>query len=348
MKNLDFNLMKSLLLDHFRKNLEKFAATIENKEVYAVILDCHATYGTVNMKWNTVNSFKNRADKYYSSYTPDQLLGARGVEYNVGDFYYEDSKQPEEINNFENLYENVLSEYFDSEDEESYNELIQKFINTLVEIVYELAPTFSQLNKTDNFIAYIVEHDSDDLEYIKKTVTIEDYYKAFPKMKEYDQYLSTIYSLPKEDQVTHWCNLLYELLIEKDTDGTRSLKQMYRNKYDVEEEIIKLGLIASSNVVTLFEVFSGYVPSVDGLIIQSEIHTRWMFLNILIDIKNADEETINRLKQILIRKYEIDNEIQECINIARTLHALDSSRFPEEVHDKSRVRLLNFEEYKNK
>ncbi|SFS40898.1 hypothetical protein [Paenibacillus sp. 453mf] len=123
---------------------------------------------------------------------------------------------------------------------------------------------------------------------------------------------------------------------------------MNRNKHDVVDEIKKLGVIAASKVVTLFEVFSGYIPSVDGIFIRSESHTRWMFLKIIIDIKNADMETINRLKKILIRKYEIDNEIQECINIARTLHALDSSRFPKEVHDENRLRLLNFEEYKNK
>lgn len=348
MKNPDFSLWKSTLLNHFRNNLEKFATTTENKEVYAVILDCQAAYGSVNMKWNTVDSFKIYAEKHCSSYPPDQLLGSRGVEYNVGDFSYEDSKQPEEINKFEQWYETILSEYFDQEDEESWNELTQKFIHTLVEIIDELAPTFSKLNTTGDFIAFIVEHDSDYYEYIKKTVTIEDYYKAFPEVKEYDQYLNHIYSLTKEEQVTHWCNLLYEFVTEADTDGTRAFKQMNRNEYDAEDEIKKLGLIASSKVVTLFEVFSGYIPSVDGVIIQSESYTRWMFLSILIDIKHADEETINRLKQILIRKYEIDNEVQECINIARTLHALDSSRFPEEVHDENRLRLLNFEEYKNK
>lgn len=347
MKKIDFNLLKSLLLNHFRNNLEKFAITTENKEVYAVILDCHATYGSVNMKWNTVNSFKKYTDKHYSSYTPDRLLSFRGVEYNVGDFSYEDSKQSEEINEFEQLYEALLSEYFDSEDEDSSNELSQKFINTLVEIIYELAPTFSQLNKTDDFIAFIVEHDSDYYEYIKKTVTIEDYYKAFPEIKEYDQYLNTIYSIPKEEQVTHWCNLLYEFLIESDTDVTRSFKQMYRYEFDVEGEIIKLGSTAAGNVVTLFEIFSGYIPAVDGSVIQYTESTRWTFLSILMNIKSADEATINRLKEILIRKYELDNEMQECINIARTLHALDPLRFPEEEHDERRFKLLNFQKYKD-
>lgn len=347
MKNLDINLWRSTLLNHFKYNLEKFATTTENKDVYCLILDCHATYGNVNLKWNTLDSFKKHVNKHYSSYTSDKLLGFRGLEYNVGDFSYEDTKQPELINEFEQLYEAKLSEFFDDEDEESSNELTQKFINALVEIIFELRPTFSKLNKTGHFISFIVEHDSEYYEYIKKTVTIEDYYKAFPEVKEYEQYLSIISSTSKEEQVTHWSNLLYEFIIGNETEGTRSLKQMYRHKYDVEEEIIKLGVIASREVVTLFEVFSGYTPSIVGQIIQSDSHTRWMFLSILIDINNANEETINRLKQILIRKYEVDNEVQECINIARTLHTLDSVRFPEEMHDEGRLRLLNYEEYKN-
>ncbi|WP_438349896.1 DUF4303 domain-containing protein [Paenibacillus sp. FA6] len=346
MKNPDFNLFKNLLFDHFRSNLETFASTTENQEVYAVILDCYATYGTVNMKWNTLDSFENHVRKHYSSYTEDKLYGFSGVKYNVGDFYYEDSIQPKEIKTFNSLYEAKLSEYFDIQNEESLNELTRKFINILIEIINELEPTFSQLNKVDSFIAFIVEHDSDYFHYIKKTVTIQDYYKAFPEIKEYDLYLDRIYSLPIDHQVSHWCDLLSDILIEKDTDETSSYKQMNRNKYDIEDEIKKLGSIAASSVVSLFEIFSGYNPTIDGSNILSNQDTRWLFLSILIDIKNVDEATIDRLKQILIRKNEIDNELQECINIARTLHALDSSRFPEEEYDEGRFRLLNFEEYK--
>ncbi|WP_315371273.1 hypothetical protein, partial [Paenibacillus xylanexedens] len=69
MKNLDINLWRSTLLNHFKYNLEKFATTTENKDVYCLILDCHATYGNVNLKWNTLDSFKKHVNKHYSSYT---------------------------------------------------------------------------------------------------------------------------------------------------------------------------------------------------------------------------------------------------------------------------------------
>jgi hypothetical protein len=270
MKNLDIDLWKSTLLNHFKYNLEKFSITTENKDVYCLILDCHATYGNVNLKWNTLDSFKKHCNKHYSSHTSDKLLGFRGVEYNVGDFSYEDTEQPELINEFEQLYEAKLWGFFDDEDEESSNELTQKFINALVEIIFELTPIFSKLNKTSHFISFIVEHDSEYYEYIKKTVTIEDYYKAIPEVKEYKQYLSRIYSTSEEEQVTHWSNLLYEFIIGNETEGIRLLKQMYRHEYDIAEEIIKLGVIASSEVVTLFEVFSAYTPSIDGQIIQRD------------------------------------------------------------------------------
>lgn len=346
MKKLDFNMYKSLLIDHFRTNLENFAKTVNNKEVYAVVLDSHATYGTVNMRWNTVFDFEKRVEKFYASYTEDRLNGISGVKYSVGDFYYEDSIQPNEIKTFGLSYDETITNYFDNEDDHSLNELMEKFINVLVEILDELKPTLSLLNKTDNFIAYIVEHDEDVDTYIRRTVTIEEYYRAFPEIKEYDHYLEIIYSLPKEKQVIHWCGLLSDFLSERDTEEVRLFKQMYRTEFDVEGELVKLGSIAADNVVNLFEVYSGYIPTGNGTIIQSTENTRWTFLSILIEIKSAEEGTIERLKNILIRKYEIDNEMRECVNIARTLHALDSSRFPEEEHDKGRLRLLNLHEYK--
>lgn len=64
------------------------------------------------------------------------------------------------------------------------------------------------------------------------------------------------------------------------------------------------------------------------------------------DIGGSDEEAISQLQQVLIHKYEVDKAYQECINIARTLHALDATRFPEEEHDENRTRLTNFEAYK--
>lgn len=335
MKKVDLTRFKIILYKHFKHTLKKFAATRDNKDVYAVILDCHATYGSVKLKWNTLDSFEQYAAKYYSSYKQDQLFGFNGLKYSVGDFCYEDKAPPAKLSKYETLYENNQFEYFEQEQDAELEELTESFIDMLVEIIHELKPEFDKLNKTDNFIAYIVEHDSNDHQYIKRTVLLEEYYRAFPEIKHYEQYLDTIYALPKEDQVTHWCNVLDHFSKEVVTEETKRLELLYRSKYDVEAEIIKLGAIAASHIVALFDSYS-----------DSDEHTRWTFLSILIDIQDADEATLERLKQILITKYEQERKGNEIINIARTLHALAPLRFPEEIHDDGRLNLLNFEQYK--
>lgn len=347
MKDINFKLYKELLFNHFRRTIEDFAATAENKDVYAVVLDAQGSYGFVNMKWNTISSFENTVEKTYSSYTQDRLYGFRGLKYSVGDFTYEDFVQPQEIKDFSYSYETLLSQYFENEEDAAYLELYQKFIDILIEVVNELKPCFALLDKTDHFIAYVVDHDEDDFKYMMRTVSLDEYYTTFPEIRDYEQYVHNIYRMSEESQIAHWCALLSDFLLEKDSEEVRKLKQMYRYRYDVEDEIKKLGSIATSNIVSLYEIFSGYIPSVDGSIIKSSPLTRWTFLSMLLDIKCADEGTIERLRQILVRKYQIDNESQECINIARTLHALDPSRFPKEEHDERRVKLLNFQEYQS-
>lgn len=350
MSSISFDTYKSILLEHYRANLEQFAATADNKNVYAVVLDAHATYGSVNLKWNTLHSLDHTVQEYYSSYSPDRIHGFNGLKYSVGDFYHYDSNAPEEIDNFALWYADKLSELYEDEDETgdtgesaAYKEMAGTFINLLVEVIEELRPTFKLLNKTDNFIAYLVEHDEEDMAYIRRTVSLEDYYKAFPEIREYDVYKEKISSWPKEKQAEHWCTLLKDILLKQSSEETAKLQAMYRDEFDVRDELIQLGAPAAGEIVHLYQQLCGYKPTEDGSILQGD---GWICLYTLMDIDGSDEEAISQLQQVLIHKYEVDKAYQECINIARTLHALDATRFPEEEHDENRTRLTNFEAYK--
>ncbi|MNP21580.1 hypothetical protein D3C76_1142040 [compost metagenome] len=162
----------------------------------------------------------------------------------------------------------------------------------------------------------------------------------------YDVQLEKIKKSSIADQVSYWSDLLVDFLLDRNTEEVEKMKSMYRSKYDAEDELIKLGHHASDHMVTLFEIFSGYRPLPDGSHVESDSHTRWTFLSILIDIKSAEQRKIHRLQQVLTRKYEVDNQLQECINMARTLHELDPTRFPEEEHDERRHTLINYQDYK--
>lgn len=354
MSSISFDTYKSILLDHCRANLEQFAATADNKNVYAVVLDAHATYGSVNLKWNTLHSLDHTVQEYYSSYSPDRIHGFNGLKYSVGDFYYYDSNAPEEIDNFALWYADKLSELYDDANEideagefagetAAYEEMAGTFLNLLVEVIQELRPTFELLNKMDHFIAYLVEHDGDDMAYIRRTVSAEDYYKAFPEIREYEVYKEKISERSEAKQAEHWCNMLKDILLKQETEETKAIQAMHRDEFDVRDELVRLGAPAAGEVVNLYQQLCGYKPTEDGSLLQGD---GWTCLNILMDIGDADEAAISQLQQVLNHKYEVDKAYTECINIARTLHALDATRFPKEEHDENRTRLTNFDAYK--
>lgn len=349
MSSISFDTFKPILLDYCRVNLEQFAATADNKEVYAVALDVSAAYGWVNLMWNTLDSLDQTVQKHYSSYSLDRIHGFKGVKYSVGDFSYDASNAPEEIDDFVVWYADKLSNLYDDEDETddaafaACEEMTGTFINMLVEVIQELRPTFELLNKTDNFIAYIVEHDEHHMAYMRRTVSEEDYYKAFPEIREFELYKLNISEWPEAKQVEHWCSLLKDILLKQSSEEATIFQAMYRDEFDVERELIQLGAPAAGEIVHLYQKLCGYTPTEDGSILQGD---SWTCLSILIDIGEADEMVITQLYRVLSHKYEVDKAYQECINIARTLHALDATRFPEEEHDENRTRLTNFDSYK--
>ncbi|HEY2491823.1 MAG TPA: DUF4303 domain-containing protein [Paenibacillus sp.] len=107
-------------------------------------------------------------NEHYSSYSKDRIYGFRGVKYNVGDFYFEDMKPPKEFSEFESLYEDTVSELFDNEDELGGFSLASDFINTLVEVVKELQTSFNLLDRTEDFVSFVVDHDTDEVEHMKR------------------------------------------------------------------------------------------------------------------------------------------------------------------------------------
>ncbi|MFC3748979.1 DUF4303 domain-containing protein [Paenibacillus sp. GCM10012306] len=352
MADPDFSLFQEVFMEHCRKTLEDFSKTEGNQDVYAVVLDAESTYGRVLLRWNTLAALQKTVESYYSSYTPDRVNGRSGLKFNSGDFSYEDPAQPEAMDEFAYLLECRLTELYDKEDEDANapeiqeaNDLRAKFIEMLIEMVDELQDVMQLLNKTDDFMAFVVDHGGGYYQYLDRTVSQEAYYRAFPEMKRFAVHKERIKQLPITAQVEYWTNSYLDLALDKDTDEASKLKGMYLNQYNMEDEIRLLGAPATDWLVTLFEMLSGYRPMPDGTTVVADSLIRFSVLDMLMKIGLAEEDTTRRLLQILFRKYEQDGELQECINIARTLHALNPVRYPEEEHDEGRTKLTNIESY---
>ncbi|OBZ09024.1 hypothetical protein A8L34_23035 [Bacillus sp. FJAT-27264] len=354
MADPDFSLFKEVFIEHCRRTLEDFSKTNGNQDVYAVVLDAEPTYGRVILRWNTLEALQKIAVAFYGSYKPDQVDGRGGLKFNAINFFYEDPAQPEAMDEFAYLLECRLSELNDKWDEDASapeiqeaNDLRAEFIEMLIEMVDELQDVMQLLNKTDDFIAFVVDYDEDYLQYLDRKVSQEVYYRAFPEMKRFAEHKERIKQLPITEQIEYWFNnyLDLDIFIGKDTDEASKLKGMYLNKYDMEDELILLGAPATDWLVTHFGMLSGYRPMPDGIADVARSAIRYRLMNMLKMIGLAEEETTRRLLQILLRKYMEYRESDECIQIARTLHALNPERYPEAEVDESRVILTNIESY---
>jgi len=181
MKNaINYKEYKEYLLKHAIDVIDKFSKSTDNKDVYALVLDAQSCYGTVLIKWNTYKGLNETLKQdCYQGKTKEQIYASNGLKYSIGDFYYEDPANCSELAELELKYYNFMIE--DVVDE-VYEHNCNQYINTLIEVLLDLKPHFEQLNRTEEFIFYVVDHDEDDNKYIRKTVDEESFYKAFPDL----------------------------------------------------------------------------------------------------------------------------------------------------------------------
>jgi len=337
---VDFPSFKSTLLQHCRNTIENFSRTPDNRDVYAFVLDAQSTYGAVGIRWNTLEGLaQTLTHTSYQNYPHDRIYAYNGLKYSVGDYRFEDENN-DELWSFSNQFAEELDEMWDSDDEEG-ERYRSFFIDMLVDVILELAPDFEKLHRTDDFIAYVTDHDEDDMAFMKRTIPDKQFYKAFPDIKQYEEFIQRIGNLPIAEQAGFWSRALVDFKLNNDSIEVLELKSMHRNEFDVIEQITALGSEAVGSIITMLEMFCGYRPFYDGVTRKLDV---WTCQSILIDIAQANEDEIKRLQAILFRQYEEGD--QGAINTARTLHALDPNRFPEEATDEGRLHLLNIDEYK--
>lgn len=323
MNSINFLDFKETLLKHCKTTIEEFAKTPQNKDVYVFVLDSNFAYGDVLIRWNTLEGLAHTLTfDCYKDYTDERVYGYNGLKHSVGDFRYEDGSN-DELVEFMRKYSEAIEELWDNDQETEH--LVNSFSNTLIEVVQELSPHFELFDTTENFIAYISDHDEDLFKYIKKTVSDEQYYKAFPEIKAYEEFKRDLEKTPLDNQIAFWCQAIVDFELNIESDNVKTLKKMYRHKFDVSDQIEYLGQPAVSSVITLLEMFLGYRPFYNGEQVKLD---PWTCQSIILNIGKADEHEIQRIKSILARQREEGNEHQ-ANNTERVLNTIDPERFPE-------------------
>ncbi|MCM3631655.1 DUF4303 domain-containing protein [Paenibacillus glycanilyticus] len=321
---IDFDHYKQTLLKHCQNTIEEFAKKPENQNVYSFVLDAEATYGGIYVRWNSLDGLAHTLTfDCYKNYSDERVYGFRGLKHSVGDFRFEDAKN-EELWDINNQYGAVLDQLWDKDDEgEEGNRYIKKFMNMLIEVVGELSSSFDLFNKTEDFIAYVVEHDEEWDAFIHKTVSKEQFYKAFPEIKAYEEFKADISRRPIQEQVDFWCQTYIDFKIENPTEHVMALKKLFRYDFDIKDQLVSIGKSAVPTVVTLLEkIVNDHSTSTDEKVNLAP----WICQSILIDIGTADENDIQRLITILANQRESNDS--NASNTERILTAIDPVRFP--------------------
>ncbi|SFS77305.1 DUF4303 domain-containing protein [Paenibacillus sp. BC26] len=322
---IDFAILKMMLIQHGEQTIRDFAITSQNKDVYAFVLDAQATYGVVNFKWNTLEGFAyTRTFNRYKDYPDDRLYGHRGLKYSIGDFRFEDARN-EKLEKWGMKYEEALEVLWETEEEEA-EQAPNGFMAVLTEVIKELTPAFGQLHLTDDFIAYAVDHDGDDMKYLPETVDPAQLDKAFPELKAYEVYKAKLCTRLPVEQAEFWCQTFTDFVEGHESEAVVELRRYSRYSFDAKEELVKLGEVSVPILVTFLERALRHLPvSTDG----GDPRKAWNYQSVILEIAKAGESEINRLQAIYARQKSEYPEEQDTKNTLRVLHAIDSKRFPE-------------------
>lgn len=115
-----------------------------------------------------------------------------------------------------------------------------------IDVIHRLQNDLKQLNRTEDFIAYVSAADGVGGDYltlsqlVRKCVSEDQLYKAMPDLKnkdlEFQTAVDAIHQLPLVQQVKHWVDI-----IEGGEFGDGGMKSFWRTDFDVYEQLVELG-----------------------------------------------------------------------------------------------------------
>jgi hypothetical protein len=176
---LNFLELEESLLNDCKRIINDFANSDENKDVYAFVIYSNPTYGELLVYWNTLDSFQKYIDKHYPHWTYKQIYGDGGLLFSVGDFSYQAFDFSERTEEFIEKYVPIIES--DLEENEWWN-YYNGFVKAQINVIDKLKNEFQLLNKTGDFIAYVIDADKWDHELMSMTVPENSFKKLFPNL----------------------------------------------------------------------------------------------------------------------------------------------------------------------
>lgn len=203
---MDYETIKQDFYRSFKESLIKFSSLKDNKDIYVIVFDCDSSNGQICIRYGSESDFEERK-KDYNKYKESQekMYGKYAMleyKYSVGDLKFIEFEEQNEMKHFNETYYYIFTGdnyYGDGEPIEKINingdnivlnESLEKtkqlWENIIVDCIKKLEIDELGINKTNDFVMYMLDHDLTKKEkeiYVKKIIDEKRYKKVFLKNK---------------------------------------------------------------------------------------------------------------------------------------------------------------------
>lgn len=252
--------VENALYDFCKSALTAYIEEGGNKDVYTFSIYTDSYNGSYIVYINNQASLDQTADEYYERYqksyiktgynqTKEQVY--RSLKFSEGDYPFMFEEMPDRLETYLEII-NCISqetpEYLNIEENYIFEKTIidSELFLIAIDVIHRLQDDLKQLNRTEDFIAYVSAADGVGGDYltlsqlVRKCVPEEQLYKSMPDLKEKDQEfrsaLEAIHQLPLVQQVKHWVNVMEGGEFDKG-----SMRSFWRTDYEVYEQLAMLG-----------------------------------------------------------------------------------------------------------
>lgn len=276
--------IEDALYEYCRSAVEEYITEGNNEDVYTFSIYTDTYHGSYVIYINNQNTLNEMVEDYYTRERErhpnkdeheirEKLYS--DLKYAEGDFPFMYEDMPERLEKWLGMFHCVSLEeprFLDIEQNYIFEKTLfdsQLFL-IAIDVIHRLQHDFEQLQRTDDFIAYVSAADGvggDCLttsQLIRKCVHEEQLYKAMPDVKEKDlefqEAVKAVQQKPVDEQVQHWVKV-----IDKGEFGEGSPYQFWRTDYEAYDQLIRL---SDSIVPSIQEQMNGELKPDTRLILD--------------------------------------------------------------------------------
>lgn len=252
--------MEDALYEYCKSAMDEYIAEGNNEDVYTFSIYTDTYHGSYIIYINNQNTLNEMVEDSYTrerkrhrnkdeSEVREKLCAE--LKYAEGDFSFMYEDMPERLEKWLGMFHCISLEeprFLDIDQAYIFEKTLfdsQLFL-IAIDVIQRLQPDFEQLQRTDDFIAYVSAADGVGGDYLttsqllRKCVSQKQLYKAMPDVEEKDlefqAAVQSVKQLPLDEQVQHWIHAL-----DHGEFGKNSPYSFWKTDYEVYEQLIGLG-----------------------------------------------------------------------------------------------------------